>query len=106
MTFDLNCDLGEGEPLVRTRLLMAYVTSANIACGGHAGDVATMRRCVGLAKTYHARVGAHPGPRDRKNFGRSDITIDAGELELLLLQQVGALERIAAEQGVKLHHIK
>ncbi|HMJ63872.1 MAG TPA: LamB/YcsF family protein [Candidatus Binatia bacterium] len=106
MQFDLNCDLGEDEPLARTRLLMAHVTSANIACGGHAGDVASMRRCVRLAKTYRTLVGAHPGLCDRDNFGRSDTRIDANELELLLLQQVGTLDRIATEEHVKLHHIK
>jgi UPF0271 protein len=104
--FDLNCDLGEGEPFVRTKLLMAHITSANIACGGHAGNLATMRRCVRLAKTYGVHVGAHPGPYDKKNFGRADIVIDTKDFQELLLQQVRALEGIATEEGVELHHIK
>lgn len=106
MRFDLNCDLGEGESLARTKRLMAHVTSANIACGGHAGDMATMRRCVRLAKAHNVHVGAHPGSWDRRTFGRSAITLEDDELEQLLLQQVGLLERIATEEGVKLHHIK
>jgi UPF0271 protein len=106
MQFDLNCDLGEGEPVARTRLLMTCVTSANIACGGHAGDVASMRKCVQLAKEFGTNIGAHPGLCDRETFGRSDAKINADQLELLLLQQVGALERIAAAQRLRLHHIK
>jgi UPF0271 protein len=107
MRFDLNCDLGEGEPVVRTKQLLAHVTSANIACGGHAGDVTTMQQCVRLAKKYRVRVGAHPGLWDKENFGRSDdVVIDARELEVLLLQQVSAFERIAAGEKVRLHHIK
>jgi UPF0271 protein len=102
----LNCDLGEGEPLVRTRQLLAHVTSANIACGGHAGDVITMQRCVRLAKRYRVRAGAHPGLWDKENFGRSEVVIDGRELEVLLLQQVAAFERITAGESVKLHHIK
>lgn len=106
MRFDLNCDLGEGEPLARTTALMRNVTSANVACGGHAGDVTTMRQCARLAKKYGVRLGAHPGPWARNDFGRGVISIDARGLELLLLQQIGALEQIARAEGVKLHHIK
>jgi UPF0271 protein len=106
MKFDLNCDLGEGEPRPRTEALMRVITSANAACGGHAGDVESMERCVRLAKKYTVRLGAHPGPADRSGFGRADAKITTAQLELLLLQQVGTLERIAAVRGVKLHHIK
>lgn len=103
---DLNCDLGEGEPLSRTRALMRSITSANVACGGHAGDVATMETCVRLAKRYSVRLGAHPGPWSRSDFGRSPGRVTPDELELLLVQQVSALERIARGQGVRLHHVK
>jgi 5-oxoprolinase (ATP-hydrolysing) subunit A len=106
MQFDLNCDLGEGESLARTKRLMAHITSANIACGGHAGDMTTMRRCVRLAKMHNVHIGAHPGSRDPRNFGRSPVKLKGHELEQLLWQQVGLLERIATEEGVKLHHIK
>jgi len=106
MRFDLNCDLGEGEPDARTEALMRAITSANVACGGHAGDIASMERCVALAKKYKVRLGAHPGAADRAGFGRKELRITPAELELLLLQQVGALERIAHAHGLKLHHIK
>lgn len=106
MKFDLNCDLGEGEARARTEALMRQITSANIACGGHAGDVDTMERCVRLAKRHNVRVGAHPGSPDRMHFGRGEANIGASELELLLLHQVGALERIAKAHNMKLHHIK
>jgi UPF0271 protein len=106
MKLDLNCDLGEGEPLARTRTLMRWISSANVACGGHAGDVNTMAACVRLAKQYRVRLGAHPGPWNRRDFGRGPVQITAEELELLLLHQVGPLERLARAEKVRLHHIK
>lgn len=106
MTLDLNCDLGEGEPAARTRALMRCVTSANVACGGHAGDVHSMLRCVRLAAAHKVRLGAHPGTWSRQDFGRTATAISPDELELLLLQQVSALEHIAHAESVRLHHIK
>jgi len=106
MIVDLNCDLGEGEPRARTRSLMRCITSANVACGGHAGDLPTMKWCVRLAKQFQVRLGAHPGFPSRADFGRGLVEMGADELELLLLQQVGALERLARAGGVRLHHIK
>jgi UPF0271 protein len=106
MKLDLNCDLGEGEPSALTRALMRCVTSANVACGGHAGDLETMASCVGLAKQFGVRLGAHPGPWGRGDFGRGPLKLAAGDLELLLVQQVGALERLARTKHVRLHHIK
>ena len=103
---DLNCDLGEGEPLARTRALMNCVTSVNVACGGHAGDLTTMDACVRLARQRGVRLGAHPGPWSRDDFGRGPVRFAAEEFELLLLHQVGALERIARAGGIRLHHIK
>lgn len=106
MKLDLNCDLGEGEPLTRTRALMRYITSANVACGGHAGGLKSMHDCVRLAKEFDVRLGAHPGPWSRADFGREPVHITPAELELLLLQQVGALERLAHDRNVRLRHIK
>jgi UPF0271 protein len=103
---DLNCDLGEGEPLARTRALMCRVTSANVACGGHGGDLNSMEACVRLARQHGVRLGAHPGPWSRSDFGRGPARFVPDELELLLLHQVGALERVAQANGVRLHHIK
>lgn len=106
MRWDLNCDLGEGEPLARTRALMQWITSANVACGGHAGNAATMRACVRLAKQFGVRLGAHPGPWSRDDQGRGPTRLTPDKLELLLLQQVGALQTLARAEGVRLHHIK
>lgn len=105
-TLDLNCDLGEGEPHARTRALMRWITSANVACGGHAGNVRSMRDCVRLARQFKVKLGAHPGPWCRADMGRHTVHLTPAELELLLLQQVSALEKIAASEGVRLHHIK
>jgi UPF0271 protein len=106
MKFDLNCDLGEGEPRTRTEALMRVITSANVACGGHAGTPASMRLCVRLAKKYGVRLGAHPGVPDAKSFGRGKCEVTPDELERWLQQQVGTLQVIAREHRVRLHHIK
>lgn len=102
----LECDLGEGEPPENTRALMRWIDAANIACGGHAGDAASMERCVSLAKRAGVLVGAHPGPWSRAEMGRGGFDIGEEALELLLLQQVGALEAIARAKGARLHHVK
>jgi UPF0271 protein len=99
MKADLNCDLGEGEPLRQTAALMRWITSANIACGGHAGDLASMTACVRLAKEHGVHIGAHPGAEG----GRGEVQITPDELELLLLQQIGTLERVAQSN---VHHVK
>jgi UPF0271 protein len=104
--FDLNCDLGEGEHPQRTRALMRYITSANVACGGHAGSAQSMARCVCLAKSMRLRLGAHPGFWDRENFGRHPHPISTEELESLLLHQIGGLEKLARQEGSRLHHVK
>jgi UPF0271 protein len=106
LRLDLNCDLGEGEPPARTAALMRCLTSANVACGGHAGDVETLRRCAQLARRFGVRFGAHPGPCDRAAFGRNPGALTASALRLLLVQQVAAAEKIAAGFNVPLHHIK
>jgi UPF0271 protein len=106
MKLDLNCDLGEGEPPARTRELMRHITSANVACGGHAGDVASMTRCVLLAKQCGVKLGAHPSLWSRGDFGRGEACLTPEEFELLLLQQVGTLDLIARARGVRLHHVK
>jgi 5-oxoprolinase (ATP-hydrolysing) subunit A len=103
---DLNSDLGEGEPPALTRALMRWITSANVACGGHAGNLRTMEACVRLAKRYGVRLGAHPGPWNRDAFGRVRVGLRPEELELLLLHQVGGLSRVAQANGVRLQHIK
>lgn len=100
-TIDLNCDLGEG--CSNDEALMPLITSANIACGGHAGDAATMRVTVDLANRWNVAIGAHPGFEDRENFGRVEVAVDPGELRTLLLRQMERLAKLARLQHVKLH---
>lgn len=101
---DLNSDLGEGESPLRTRALMRVVTSANVACGGHAGTVESMDRCVRLCAEFSVRLGAHPGLPGA--FGRGSAGVGPEELETLVLQQVSALMRIAKSRKRRVHHVK
>jgi UPF0271 protein len=100
----LNADLGEHEPVSRTRALMGLVDMANIACGGHAGSIVTMTRAVRLALACGVKIGAHPGTA--AEFGRGEADVSPEELALLVLQQTAALASIAAKDGARLHHIK
>jgi 5-oxoprolinase (ATP-hydrolysing) subunit A len=104
MAIDINCDTGEG--IGNDEELMPYITSASIACGYHAGDEQTMRTTVLLARKYGVAVGAHPSFRDRENFGRTELPCTPAEVYDLVVQQVQALEAIATECGVPLHHVK
>lgn len=101
---DLNADVGEGQGT--DAALMPFITSANIACGAHAGDAATMARTVVLARTHGVAVGAHPGYPDRDGFGRRDLEMTAEELDASLLAQLGALRAVARALGVDLVHVK
>jgi 5-oxoprolinase (ATP-hydrolysing) subunit A len=105
-SLDLNCDLGEGESPARTRALMRLIDSANVACGGHAGDLASMTRCIALAHQFGVRLGAHPGAPDRATFGRMEIHPSPEDLSLWVIQQASALARLAGKSGLSLHHIK
>jgi UPF0271 protein len=110
MQIDLNCDMGEmtgDSPLAANdAAIMPFVSSANIACGGHAGDADTMRRTVRLALQHNVAIGAHPSFPDREGFGRRQINMPADELRRSLLDQMAALDGIAKAQGGKLHHVK
>jgi 5-oxoprolinase (ATP-hydrolysing) subunit A len=101
---DLNCDMGEG--CSTDPELMSLVTSANIACGYHAGDDDTMKRTVDLAMEHGTGIGAHPGYADRANFGRTDMDLSAGEIHGLLTDQLDALQRVCRTSGTKLRHVK
>lgn len=106
---DLNCDMGEAFGAWRMgddEQLMMSVTSANVACGGHAGDPAVMRRTVRLAKEHGVAVGAHPGFPDLAGFGRREMQVVPDEVEGMVLYQVGALAAIAGAEGVSLAHVK
>ncbi|MGC4032351.1 MAG: 5-oxoprolinase subunit PxpA [Tepidisphaeraceae bacterium] len=101
---DLNCDLGEG--FSADAALMPLVSSVNIACGGHAGDDETMRAAVALAKQNGVNIGAHPGYEDRENFGRVFFNRPLTEVVDSIASQIRCLVDIAAEQGLRLTHVK
>ena len=101
---DLNADLGEG--CGDDVGLMQIITSCNIACGGHAGTPETMRVAVDLAKTHGVAVGAHPAFPDRENFGREPLSMRGDVLQASLEAQISTLDRIAADFGLTLHHVK
>src|SRR5690242_1595807 len=86
--------------------LMQQVTSANIACGGHAGDAGTMARTVRLALALGVRIGAHPGYPDRENFGRVEMPIRPDEIEAAVRRQIEALEAVARDCGAAIVHVK
>ena len=96
---DLNCDMGELEDARHEAALMEYITSANIACGGHAGDEATMERTARLALARGVRIGAHPGYPDRANFGRIEIPMPAAEIERTVRRQIERLDAVVRSLG-------
>jgi len=101
---DLNCDVGEG--CSNDAELMALVTSANIACGYHAGDVDTMRATVEKALENGVAIGAHPGYADREGFGRHQMVLPAAEVQKIVTEQITQLSEIAAAEGGCLSHVK
>jgi UPF0271 protein len=105
---DLNADVGEWEssPPSGEAELMAVISSANIACGVHAGNVASMTATVELAAASAVAIGAHPSVGDRATFGRADHPTSAVDVFRLVATQVAALGRVAAERGVPLRHVK
>jgi UPF0271 protein len=106
---DLNCDLGESFgrwTLGHDADVMRSISSANVACGYHAGDPGVMRDTIRLAREHGVAVGAHPGFPDLVGFGRRNITASPREIEDFVLYQVGALAGIAAAEGVTLQHVK
>jgi len=104
MDLDLNCDLGEGCPCDAE--LMPLITSANVACGFHAGDAVTARRTLRLAAAHGVRVGAHPGYADRENFGRRELDLPAERILDECLYQIGALAALARAEGLTLRYVK
>jgi len=100
-TIDLNCDLGEGAGSDAD--LMSLITSANIACGAHAGDAATMRAMMALAHDHGVSVGAHPGFSDREHFGRREFKLSPLEVTELVRSQVSALAAMGEVSHVKPH---
>ena len=103
-TLDINCDLGEGAG--NDKAIMPYISSANIACGFHAGDPLLMAETVRLALAHNVAIGAHPSFPDREGFGREEMALPQAELRQQLLYQVGALSAITRAEGGQLHHVK
>lgn len=101
---DLNCDLGEGAG--QDAELMPLISSANIACGAHAGDEATMRATVELARKHGVVIGAHPGFPDRENFGRRELPASATQIRGWVLEQTERLVAIAGAGGARVRHVK
>jgi len=104
LSIDINCDLGEGMP--NDASIMPFISSANIACGFHAGDETTIRNTIRLAVKNHLAVGAHPGFADKENFGRVEILLPTHEYYALVMEQLVLFKEIAEQEGVAVHHVK
>ncbi|MBD1382177.1 LamB/YcsF family protein [Metabacillus arenae] len=108
-TVDLNCDMGEsfGSYIIgRDEEILNYITSANIACGFHAGDPSTMRKTVKMALEKNIGIGAHPGLQDLAGFGRRMMDISPQEAYDMAVYQIGALSGFVLSEGGKLQHVK
>jgi len=101
---DLNADVGEA--VGDDEGVLPSVSSANVACGFHAGNPAVMRGTVQLSRRYGVAVGAHPGFQDPEGFGRREMRVSSAELENVIAYQIGALAGVAATEGVRLNHVK
>ena len=106
MRIDLNCDMGELDDAQHEAALMPYITSANIACGGHAGDERTMERTARLALDRGVNIGAHPGYPDRANFGRTEIPMTGEEIELTVYRQIVRLDAVVQGLKGRIVHVK
>lgn len=104
LTIDLNADLGEGDPCDQE--LLRIVSSCNIACGGHAGDAASMRATLLSALDNDVSIGAHPSYPDREGFGRRSAYLSGEALFESLTAQINALKSVAGEAGAQLSHVK
>lgn len=101
---DFNCDLGEG--IGNDEDIMPFISSANIACGFHAGDIETMKKITALCIKHNVAIGAHPSFPDKENFGRRNMNLPEEEIYTLVLQQLQDLSAIVKSSGQQLHHIK
>ena len=101
---DLNADVGEG--CGQDSALMPLISSANIACGGHVGDVDSMREAVLLARGHGVAIGAHPSFPDREHFGRREMRLSVQDVRECIVAQVESLANVAAAAGTQLRHVK
>ncbi len=102
-SIDLNCDLGEGYD---DAAIMAYISSCNIACGGHCGNAETVEQSILLALTNHVAIGAHPAYPDKENFGRKSMDIELDQLTASISEQIERVYKTCEKHKTKLHHIK
>ncbi len=109
MKIDLNCDMGESfgrYTLGDDAAVMPFISSANIACGLHAGDPMVMRSTIQLGRQHGVAIGAHPGWPDLQGFGRREMSLSPEEVEAYVLYQIGALAAFAKVEGIGLRHVK
>jgi len=109
LRIDLNSDMGESFGVWKMgndEAILPFVSSANIACGFHGGDPATMRKTVAAALKHGVSLGAHPGLPDLQGFGRRNMAITDQEAYDMMVVQIGALAAVAASQGAQLRHVK
>jgi 5-oxoprolinase (ATP-hydrolysing) subunit A len=109
MRIDLNCDMGELTEAIADgtqESLMPWLTSVNIACGGHAGDAQTMEATIRQAQKHNLAIGAHPGYPDRENFGRLEMNLSSKAISGSVLEQLMALDEIAKRLGANIVHVK
>lgn len=104
MQTDINCDIGEG--IGNDELIISYISSANIACGYHAGDIDTIKHTIGLCIQHNVSIGAHPSFFDRNNFGRTEINLSPDDLYDLITQQLYIFKELADLLNQKINHVK
>ena len=102
-TIDINCDLGEG--IGNDELIMPYISSANIACGFHAGNADTMQQTIELCIKHSVAIGAHPSFYDKANFGRTELHLPPNEIYDLIILQLRSIDKIAKSKNAQMHHL-
>jgi UPF0271 protein len=104
LSIDINCDMGEG--MGNEEYIMPFISSANIACGGHTGNADSIKKTIAIAQKNNVAIGPHPSYYDRENFGRLSQFISVLELAELIAEQYYQFEKIANQMGAPIHHIK
>lgn len=104
LSIDLNCDMAEG--MLTDVLIMPYISSVNIACGYHAGDVDTMKKTIDLALQYNVAIGAHPGFNDKENFGRKEQLLSYNAYYQLVTEQLYIIQKFITAAAAGMHHVK
>ena len=104
LTIDINCDMGEG--IGNDATIMPFISSANIACGYHAGNEETMTETIRLAIQNNVAIGAHPSFFDRENFGRIGMDLPPAQVYDLILLQLRTIDKLIQKQNARLHHVK